>query len=407
MAQEQVCVQVDDSDVGDLLLHFLLFRIELTGANGDSAPTIVDDTTRLDGCDTRIAERALVELAENRMVLCDLYHLWIEIDEGHLFDVGVLENLTQGKAVSPSEDQDTPMVRHKAHDRMNQLLVVDHLIQRRELCVPVNVEAVVPELLILRDHQVLVGCRLAPDDLVFEEPLLHRNRPPHHAVEPKQHGEHRSTHSDDRCRAKTDDTTTQEVRDGNGSHDEVEAGHNEGDLRHRKVTEENLDPYESSDKGADVVHTPDDRHIGLEREAMLLVDTHDQRNLETDEETNHGDGSVEGQVEVVGQVAVGSVDSNRSEATEERHGDFDANELLHEELVREPLLYRPSDAHHEQHERDDHAVLLDGVAEDVGCHRCQNVLIDEPAGASGEHTEAKKRCRPPHVSGARLFTGGI
>jgi hypothetical protein len=96
----------------------------------------------------------------------------VDLDEGHLVDVGVTEHLPQGQTVAAAQHQHPPV--RAGHGRVDERLVVAVLVDRGELQVAVEEQPHVGSAADgerLGDDDVLVVAPLGGDDRVVVEGL--------------------------------------------------------------------------------------------------------------------------------------------------------------------------------------------------------------------------------------------
>jgi hypothetical protein len=81
----------------------------------------------------RIGERAVIQLRELGVRREQARHLRIEIDQRHVLDPRVLQDLAHRQAVAPAEHEHTPRLGLCREPRVHERLVVAVLVLRAEL----------------------------------------------------------------------------------------------------------------------------------------------------------------------------------------------------------------------------------------------------------------------------------
>ena len=102
-----------------------------------------------------IAERILVELAKNRVILAEFRHRRIEIDQRNFFDVGIFEDFPRCQPVAAAENQHIFMRNARQHCRMHQRLVIAVFVVAAKLFISIEIQPVI--IFELSDYNSLIG----------------------------------------------------------------------------------------------------------------------------------------------------------------------------------------------------------------------------------------------------------
>ena len=117
----------------------------------------------------RIVEGVVVERGEVLRGLRQFEDRGVEVDERDGLDVGILEDLTHGQAITAAEDED--VAARTVQQRMDEAFVIAVLIGRGELQIPVEEQPRITGPLRLGEHDLLVVRPLRIHDRIPVETL--------------------------------------------------------------------------------------------------------------------------------------------------------------------------------------------------------------------------------------------
>ena len=109
-------------------------------------------------------QRVVIEPGQHGIGGKNLGHLGIEIDESDAFDLRILQNFANGKAIAAAENQDPARGRNGGQAGMDKRFMVAVFVARAELQMTVEKEAKV--VLEAREHEMLIRSVAGKNNLV-------------------------------------------------------------------------------------------------------------------------------------------------------------------------------------------------------------------------------------------------
>ena len=109
-------------------------------------------------------QRVVIEPGQHGIGGKNLGHLGIEIDESDAFDLWILQNFANGKAIAAAENQDPARGRNGGQAGMDKRFMVAVFVARAELQMTVEKEAKV--VLEAREHEMLIRSVAGKNNLV-------------------------------------------------------------------------------------------------------------------------------------------------------------------------------------------------------------------------------------------------
>ena len=349
----------------------------------------------IDDLHLRRLQRALIERHQRRRRREEIGHPRIEIDQLHLLDLRILEDLAHGQPIPATEHQHPPRRRQTGQTRMHQRLVVAVFIVRRKLQVAVQEQAqiVTPA----RDDDTLVGRALGVNDIVGVDVALGQRRQlPGPGKTSHQHDEGRPALQQQAAprRQLVPEKMQRPQRNRDIEQAEQQAGTNQPDVRRENQREQHR--YRQRPEIVEGQHL---RHQILEGQ-LALEDAHDQRNLQPDQHADAENRQIEHQLERPRQPGEHHEQPDRRKTAQQADHQLDLDEAADQvagDVFRQPR----TDAHGEKISTDHRRELHHRVAQQIGRQGAGDQFVGQPARGDDKDGEEK---RVPH--GQRCYPKG-
>ena len=328
-----------------------------------------------------VLQRVAVELRKARVLAEDLRHGRVQLHQRHGFDRGVLEDLAHGHAVAAAQHRHLLGRAVGGHGGVHQGLVVAVLVGLRKLQVAIEVQPVARAP--LRDHDALVGRRSAEDDAVLVELVFG------HAGDllgPRQRGQQDAQHhhAGRQVRLQAPQLVPKQPhrpqRHGRIHHAKQQPRADEPQVRHQEQRKRHRHRQR-----AQVVKREHLRDQVLERH-VALQDAHHQGDLQPHQRAHHQHHAVQQKPESAGRVRIGQEQRGWQGSANQRHQQFDAQEVrgqLPLEVPRQPRAH----AHGKQVGADDGGKLQHRIAQHIRRQRARSQLVQQAAGGHHEHAD--------------------